>query len=179
MYARFHHILSLIYSLLRTNIFAIAVFLFGVYGFSSPSFAAEQALAAGVIHPFTASSFASLKTQATADKPVIAMFWSLDCVHCSEGVALLKRVQGMAQIVSIATDDISQQSLLVQHLHQHHNRFITYAFDDTPEKLRYSVDKKWRGETPVFYILKAHAEPIKFLGLPTLEALQQALRSTQ
>jgi thiol-disulfide isomerase/thioredoxin len=129
------------------------------------------------ITPFNSSSFASFAAQATLTKPVIVMFWSLDCVHCSEGVALLKQVQASAQIISVATDDISLQNDLTHHLTHHGNTFPAYAFADTPEKLRYSVDKRWRGETPVFYVLKPDSRPIKFLGLPELTQLKAALFS--
>ncbi len=176
MYAKIYAILSTGYIQLRYIIFAITIILITVCAISPFSYAMAKEAITKQIAPFTVTSFATLHAKASADAPVIAMFWSLDCAHCSEGVALLKQVQGKAQIVSVATDDIAQQSDLAHHLQHHGNTFAAYAFADTPEKLRYSVDKKWRGETPVFYVLKPGRVPVKFLGLPALDALEQALK---
>lgn len=90
---------------------------------------------------------------------------------------MLKQVQSKAQVVTVATDDISKHDELLHHLKHHNNTFPAYAFADTPEKLRYSVDKKWRGETPVIYVLNPAAPAVKFLGLPQASELRQAINA--
>lgn len=119
------------------------------------------------IEPFTRNTWAQL-TARSQTTPLVVMFWSLDCPHCGSNMALLNRFKPPLQLVTVATDALELTPELQHRLRQYaaggRGFALNFAFADTPERLRYSVDRSWRGELPVLYMLRAGAAPERLTG---------------
>ena len=93
-------------------------------------------------------------------KPFILALWSLSCVHCQDELAmfsaLLKKHPGL-DIIFVSTDSPEQNEALTAVLQQHAlGRAESWVFaDNFTERLRYEIDRKWRGELPRTYFYGA------------------------
>lgn len=92
-----------------------------------------------------------------AGKPLILVFWSVDCAYCGEEIKQLGALtQGWAEIglVLVNTDgpELAEQAKAFL-AHNFPNiraeRWIFGAED--PARLYFSVDRKWQGELPRAY----------------------------
>ncbi len=120
--------------------------------------AASGALAAE-LRPFDAGSMAAIRA-AQSGKPFVLAFWSVHCPPCREELAhwgAWQRRHPQVRIVLVATDDPAERELAASALARHDlDRVDTWAFADPyAERLRWSVDPKWRGELPRTYFYDA------------------------
>jgi thiol-disulfide isomerase/thioredoxin len=118
--------------------------------------AAAPALA---IKPFTASSMEEILA-ARKGKPFILGLWSLSCTHCRDDLALLSKLSQRKpglDLVLIATDEAEQATEAAETLKPYRFRKVEpWIFgDEFSERLRYSIDRKWRGELPRTYFYDA------------------------
>ena len=117
-------------------------------------------VAAGAeLRGFDAGSMQAIRA-AHAGKPFVLAFWSTQCVPCRQEMALWKSIAqknpGMP-VILVATDPPPQE--------QNVNRFLArynpgpverWAFaDEFSERVRYAVDRSWRGELPRAYFFDA------------------------
>ena len=126
--------------------------------------AAALLLAAGGVpaaelRPFDAGSMAALRA-AQAGKPFVLAFWSVHCEPCREELAhwgAWSRSQPGVRFVLVATDTAADRELAESFLARRDlGRVETWAFADAYlERLRWSVDPKWRGELPRAYFYDA------------------------
>ncbi|MFO1447240.1 MAG: TlpA disulfide reductase family protein [Opitutaceae bacterium] len=121
------------------------------------------------VSSFTAQSFASIQ-QAHAGRPFILSFWSVSCEPCRREIAVLAdlhRKYPTVPILLVAADPPSVRKDVVRLLG-------TFALggierwqfgDESVERLRYSVDKRWAGELPRTYFFTATHERTAHSGV--------------
>lgn len=114
---------------------------------------------AGEIQPFTTSSMQKIVAPRLG-KPFILGLWSLSCTHCREDLALLSRLAARypkADLVLIAADSAEESAEAASTLDKlglpRAERWI-FA-DPFTERLRFSIDRTWRGELPRTYFYEA------------------------
>lgn len=90
-------------------------------------------------------------------KPFVLVFWSVDCVYCVDELKQLNALAGTYPglgIVLVSTDNagVVQQAASVLAQHVPKLRGERWMFDETdPDRLYFSVDRKWHGELPRAY----------------------------
>lgn len=106
--------------------------------------------------PFAADTPAALAKR-SAGKPYVLAFWSVDCAHCQGELALIakllrERPDLPVALVSVDAPGLSPQvnaRLAELGLAQADN----WQFADArAERLRFAVDRQWRGELPRSYL---------------------------
>lgn len=124
------------------------------------SLLAPLPVGAGEIQPFTSSSMQKIVAPRQG-KPFILGLWSLSCTHCREDLALLSRLAARypkADLVLIAADSAEESAdaaLVLDKLQL--NRAEQWIFADPfTERLRFSIDRTWRGELPRTYFYEAN-----------------------
>lgn len=126
--------------------------------------AASLLLAAGgasaaELRPFDSGSLAAIRA-AQAGRPFVLAFWSVHCPPCREELAhwgAWQRKHPGVRFLLVATDEPADQELAASFLARHDlARVETWAYADAyVERLRWSVDSKWRGELPRTYFYDA------------------------
>ncbi|MBX6392735.1 MAG: TlpA family protein disulfide reductase [Burkholderiales bacterium] len=131
-----------------------------------PLFAPSSGAAAENLRSFNADSFEQIRT-AHAGKPFVLAFWSIYCAPCREEMglwrALRERYPGVP-IVLVSTDLPPEWPKVQRFLAQYNPGPVEHwAFaDEYVERLRFSVDPKWRGELPRAYFFDArHAVQVR------------------
>ena len=138
--------------------------------FLALAFAAMHASAAGY-RPFDAGSLERIK-KAHAGKPFVLAFWSVTCEPCREEMPVWKAMRAKHSripIVLVAADSPSPSASreIARFLAQHDPGPVErWAFaDDFVERVRHSVDPKWRGELPRTYFFDADHRPLAHSGV--------------
>lgn len=112
--------------------------------------------------PFTADSPTQLKAS-HAGRPYILAFWSLECSHCQaelKTLAALRRQHPGLPLVLVSTDAWDAAPAVARRLQElgledGDNHLFA---DAMAERVRFAVDRKWRGELPRTYLFdKDHA----------------------
>ena len=113
----------------------------------------------GEVKPFDATSLEAIKA-AHADRPFVLAFWSIHCAPCLEDMAdwraLRQRYPGVP-ILLVNTDTSDESKRVAAALARHPPGNVekwTFA-DEFVERVRYSVDRNWRGELPRTYFYDA------------------------
>jgi thiol-disulfide isomerase/thioredoxin len=115
--------------------------------------------AADLPRPFDAATPAALARD-FAGKPYILAFWSLECVHCQGELRLLARylkTRPDLPLVLVAADTPElAPAIAVRLVEVGLDPAVHWAFaDPMPERVRFAVDRKWRGELPRTYFFDA------------------------
>jgi hypothetical protein len=115
--------------------------------------------AADLPRPFDAATPAALARD-FAGKPYILAFWSLECVHCQGELRLFARqlkARPDLPLVLVAADSPELAPAIAARLAEAGLDPATHwAFaDPLPERVRFAVDRKWRGELPRTYFFDA------------------------
>lgn len=110
------------------------------------------------IHSFVSGSHAQILAQ-HRDRPLILAFWSLTCAHCQEEFALLRaftRAHPEVALVLVSTDAPQDSEAIAVTLRERGVGGVSaWVFaDDAPERLRFEVDRRWRGELPRTYLFR-------------------------
>ena len=116
--------------------------------------------------PFNADTPATLRAQ-YAGRPYIVAFWSMECGHCQGELrtfAKWLRSRPDLPLVLVATDPAEQLPAIAARLDELGlAEADSRVFDDPlPDRLRFAVDRKWRGELPrtYFYDAAHRATPV-------------------
>lgn len=111
---------------------------------------------AGDLRPFDRGSRAAIE-QAHAGKPFVLAFWSVDCAYCPEELkhlGALVRKRPDIKLVLVSVDGMEMKSeasgKLEQFLPEGQGERWIFAGND-PDRLYFSVDRKWHGELPRTY----------------------------
>ena len=131
-------------------------------------FGATAVFATADLRPFDAKSLAEIR-QAHAGRPFVLAFWSIHCAPCKEEMSLLsefKRRYPQVSIVLVATDPPSEKPTVIRYLAgQKPGPLETWSFaDEFAERVRFAVDRKWRGELPRTYFYNAEHQPTAQTG---------------
>lgn len=112
-----------------------------------------------VLEPFVADTMNELRTR-YAGRPFMIAFWSVTCEPCREEMrdwkTLQRRYRGVPLIL-VGTDGPDAQAAAREFLQRESPRAERqFMFADRhTERLRYSIDPKWRGELPRTYFYDA------------------------
>ena len=109
--------------------------------------------------PFDAASVAALKKTHTG-KPFVLAFWSVYCEPCRDEMAewnAVTRAHAALPIVLVSTDTPADRALIDAFLIKYPPGAVRrHVFTDAmAERVRFSVDKSWRGELPKTYFFDA------------------------
>jgi thiol-disulfide isomerase/thioredoxin len=125
-----------------------------------------KAAAAEALLPFDANSLAALR-KAHAGKPFVLAFWSVYCEPCRDEMAewdAVKRKHPTLPIALVSTDAPSDRALIDDFFKKYPPGPVQkWLFADAfSERVRYSIDKSWRGELPKSYFFDAaHRAEVK------------------
>jgi thiol-disulfide isomerase/thioredoxin len=122
--------------------------------------------AAAAPRAFVVGSYARILAE-HRERPLIVAFWSLACSHCQEELAALGELAGAhpaTAIVLVSTDTPEDAAAITTTLRRHRlERAASWVFaDDVPERLRFEIDRRWRGELPRTHLI-APGEPARVL----------------
>lgn len=130
-----------------------------------------------VVQSFGLDSLGKIQA-ARSGKPFLLTFWSQDCAHCPselKTLGMLKKRYPQLDIVLIATDAADTAALAADAARAYGlSAAEQWIFaDDSPERIRYAVDRKWYGELPrtLLYDRKHQVEGIS--GLVPAARLQR------
>lgn len=115
--------------------------------------------AAPEIKPFQRGSLKEI-VAARQGKPFVLALWSLSCAHCRGELSLLSEMlqkHPRLDVVLVSTDTPEESSAVAATLSQYAlTRAEAWVFaDDLAERLRFEIDRKWRGELPRTYLYDA------------------------
>ena len=111
------------------------------------------------LRAFDAKSVIAIR-DAHAGKPFVLAFWSIRCAPCIEDMADFVTLQSKSPnvaIVLVATDTGADRDAASQFLARYRlGRIETWGFADAfAERVRFAVDRSWRGELPRTYFYDA------------------------
>jgi len=149
---------------LRISLLALLV---GLCGFKS----AEQ-----TVNPFVKGSFTAIQQQ-HQKTPHLIVFWSQDCAYCMKELEMLGSVLKKHPdlvLVTVATDPFLDEQFIQSKMASFGLRDVEkWVFaSDYPETLYFDVDKRWRGELPLTYLIDHDNNKIKKSGMLKHEQLQ-------
>lgn len=111
--------------------------------------------------PFVSGSLQQI-VEAQHGKPFVLMFWSLDCTHCQHDLrqwGKLSQSKPAPALVLVAVDGPEQQQAIRARLLQYRlTSQPAWVFADSPEKLRFEIDRRWYGELPRTYFYRADGQ---------------------
>ena len=133
------------------------------------------------IRPFDASSMAALRAQ-YAGKPFVLAFWSTTCEPCRKEMTLwrgLKLRYPQMPIVLVSADGPADQAAVTAFLMRYNPGPVQHWMfaDEFSERVRYSVDKSWRGEMPRTYFFDATHDAAAHSGLLDRRMVEQWFRN--
>jgi len=151
--------------------------------------AAAPANAAGVGSVATASA-AGLKSfepqsveqiaAAHRGKPFVVLVWSMDCEFCQHSLDVLSKARAANpsfDIVTITTDPLSDAALaqtVKKRLSGIDLLSDAWSFGGlAPERLRYAIDPRWRGEKPRSYWYNAQGQRVAYSGVITAAVIDK------
>ena len=116
------------------------------------------------LKPYQKGDWSSILNLANG-KPMAVHFWGVTCAPCIKEMPQWSKFLSSdkdAKIIFIQVDDVSpemiRKMLRQANLVNANNYYITSSLD---ERLRYEIDPKWRGETPItIFIDKAGKKEI-------------------
>jgi thiol-disulfide isomerase/thioredoxin len=122
-------------------------------------YAHAAAPAPGTLLPFDASAMTALR-KTHAGKPFVLAFWSVYCEPCRDEMAewdAVKRKHPTLAIELVSTDAPADRALIDAFFARYPPGPVQkWIFADAfSERVRYSVDKSWRGELPKSYFFDA------------------------
>lgn len=144
--------------IIKSNTYVISSIL------ASSAFAA--ATPATELLPFDAGSLALLRKTHNG-KPFVLAFWSVYCEPCRDEMAewdAVKRKHPALPIALVSTDAPADRALIEDFFRKYPPGPVQkWVFADAfSERVRYSVDKSWRGELPKSYFFDAaHRAEVK------------------
>lgn len=113
---------------------------------------ATLAAAVQPVRPFVAGSLAKIAGERQG-KPFVLALWSVSCTHCPQelkALGELKKRHPRLDIVLVATDSPEEAPRTAELAARFGlGRVEQWVFaDDMPERLRFEIDRRWRGELP-------------------------------
>lgn len=109
--------------------------------------------------PFVAGSMQEVVTS-HAGQPFVFALWSLTCVHCKANLDMFNRLRARhpeLSLVLVSTDTTDDAAAIDATLKRHGLANVpSWVFSDTiVERLRFEIDRRWRGELPRTYFYDA------------------------
>lgn len=109
--------------------------------------------------PFTADTPVAL-AQRFAGRPYLLAFWSVDCPHCQAELELFARLLRERPDLPLLLVSVDAPALAPQAAERLAELGLSAAdnwqfADARAERLRFAVDRRWRGELPRNYLFDA------------------------
>jgi thiol-disulfide isomerase/thioredoxin len=129
------------------------------------------------IRPFDADSMAAIRAE-YAGKPFVLAFWSTTCEPCRREMTLwraMKLRHPQIPIVLVAAEAPSDGAAVKDFLRRYNPGPVRHWLfaDEYVERVRYSVDKSWRGELPRTYFFDAAHTAEAYSGLLERSRVEQ------
>ena len=132
------------------------------------------------IKPYEKGDWSSLVKTANGG-PLAIHFWGVTCPPCVKEMPQWGNFVASnknAKVIFIQVDDTSpdavQKMLTKANLERANNYSINSSFD---EQLRYEIDPKWRGETPITILIDKKGNAVRKTGPINFPHLQSWFRS--
>jgi predicted amidohydrolase YtcJ len=121
--------------------------------------AAATPAAGHELRPFRAESVEAIR-QAHKGKAFVLAFWSIHCEPCRDEMAVWRNVRRRypgVPVLLVSTDAPGERAAAVAFLARYDPGPVeTWIFDDEfTERVRFAVDRSWRGELPRTYLYDA------------------------
>jgi thiol-disulfide isomerase/thioredoxin len=119
---------------------------------------------------FDARSLETIR-RAYAGRPFVLSLWSVHCEPCRHEMPLWRELQARypdVRVVLVAADNPGEGERIKRFLERHDPGPVErwrYA-DDFEERIRHSIDPKWRGELPRTYFFDAAHKVEARTGVP-------------
>jgi thiol-disulfide isomerase/thioredoxin len=117
--------------------------------------------------PFSRGSWQSL-LQAHAGRPLVVHFWSLTCAPCLAELPQWREIVkgGGADFVLVTTDPPEDNVKVERTLKRAGlDKVESWGFADSfVEKLRFEIDRSWRGELPITVLVSASGQQETLTG---------------
>lgn len=148
---------------------------FSIIAMAAAALAAASAASAGGLKPFEPQSPEQIAANHKG-KPFVVLVWSMDCEFCQHSLDVLSKARAAQpglgfDIVTISTDplaDAELSGLVKKRLSSIDMMDDAWSFGALPpERLRYAIDPRWRGEKPRSYWYDAHGQRVAYSGVIT------------
>ena len=113
-------------------------------------------------------------------KPFVVLVWSMDCEFCQHSLDVLSKARAANpgfDIVTISTDPLSDAALsqmVKKRLSGIDLLADAWSFGGlAPERLRYAIDPRWRGEKPRSYWYDAQGQRVAYSGVITPAVIEK------
>lgn len=132
------------------------------------------------IRPFDADSMAAIRAQHPG-KPFVLAFWSTGCEPCRREMTLwrgLKLRYPQMPVILVSADAPGEQAAVRAFLMRYNPGPVQHWMfaDEFAERVRYAVDKNWRGEMPRTYLFDAAHVAEAHSGLLDRRVIEQWFR---
>ncbi len=131
------------------------------------------------VQPFVKGSFTAIQQQYQYT-PHLIVFWGQDCAYCMKELEMMGQVLKQypeLNLITVATDPFLDEQFIQKKM----TGFGLSAVEkwvfasDYPETLYFDVDKRWRGELPLTFLIDQDNRKIKKSGMLKHEQLKQWL----
>ncbi|GAB3470840.1 TlpA disulfide reductase family protein [Massilia terrae] len=143
--------------------------------------ALATAAAAGPMQPFEPATMQHI-VDAQQGKSFVLVLWSLDCEYCLTSLDVLSKQMRRRKdlnVVTISTDRVNDPEtapVMNQRLARLGLDKNNWAFGDVaPERLRFTIDRRWHGEMPRSYWFNAKGERVAYSGVITPAVIDKFL----
>lgn len=121
------------------------------------------------VKAFVKGSFAEIQTSYET-QPHIIVFWGQDCAYCMKELAMMGELlpqHPKVNLVTVNTDPFLEQAFIHKKLAEFKlENTAAWGFaSDYPETLYFDVDKRWRGELPLTFLIDSKGNKLKKHGL--------------
>jgi hypothetical protein len=113
-------------------------------------------------------------------KPFVVLVWSMDCEFCQQSLDVLAKARAANpgfDVVTITTDPLSDaalSALVSKRLSGIDLLQDAWSFGgQAPERLRYAIDPRWRGEKPRSYWYDAQGRRVAYSGIITPAVIER------
>lgn len=140
------------------------------------AFSEQKNVTSNHIHAFNKGSFNEILL-ANQGKPHIILFWAEDCGFCMKEMAMFGELLANGNQFTLTTvgTDFGLEDRFIEQLHQKKglDEIDKWIFaNPIAESLYFDVDKRWRGELPLTFLVDAQGNNIKHRGLLSRQQLE-------
>ncbi|MCE3262824.1 MAG: redoxin protein [Pseudoduganella sp.] len=150
-----------------------------IVALAAAAIAAAGAASAGGLKPFEPHSVERIAASHKG-KPFVVLVWSMDCEFCQHSLDVLSKARAANpgfEIVTITTDPLADAALsgmVKKRLASIDLLADAWSFGAlAPERLRYAIDPRWRGEKPRSYWYGAQGQRVAYSGVITPAVIEK------
>lgn len=130
--------------------------------------------------PFVSGSLTQIVAE-RAGRPFVLALWSVGCTHCPEELKTIGRLKAAhpgLDVVLVAADSVDDAPLAEKMARGYGLGAVPqWIFaDPMPERLRFEIDRRWRGELPRTYFYDRQHRIEAVSGLVSRQRLDRWVR---